>query len=66
MSVVEEEVFSQPCHNFFSSLKYFRTYIERKKGNRLSYKDKRFPFGAPSGIRTRDTLIKSQVLYQLS
>ena len=23
-------------------------------------------FGAPSGIRTRDTLIKSQVLYQLS
>ena len=24
------------------------------------------PFGAPSGTRTRDTLIKSQVLYQLS
>ena len=23
-------------------------------------------FGAPSGVRTRDTLIKSQVLYQLS
>jgi len=23
-------------------------------------------FGAPSGTRTRDTLIKSQVLYQLS
>ena len=23
-------------------------------------------FGAPSGARTRDTLIKSQVLYQLS
>ena len=25
-----------------------------------------YGFGAPSGIRTRDTLIKSQVLYQLS
>ena len=25
-----------------------------------------FLFGAPSGVRTRDTLIKSQVLYQLS
>ena len=24
------------------------------------------PFGAPSGTRTQDTLIKSQVLYQLS
>ena len=24
------------------------------------------PYGAPSGTRTRDTLIKSQVLYQLS
>ena len=26
----------------------------------------RFSFGAPSGIRTRDPLIKSQLLYQLS
>ena len=25
-----------------------------------------FTIGAPSGVRTRDTLIKSQVLYQLS
>ena len=25
-----------------------------------------FSFGAPSGIRTRDPLIKSQLLYQLS
>ena len=25
-----------------------------------------FLFGAPSGIRTRDPLIKSQLLYQLS
>ena len=27
---------------------------------------RRFVFGAPSGIRTRDPLIKSQLLYQLS
>jgi hypothetical protein len=26
----------------------------------------RIPFGEPSGIRTPDTLIKSQVLYRLS
>ena len=28
--------------------------------------DALFVFGAPSGIRTRDPLIKSQLLYQLS
>ena len=32
----------------------------------LSLCDKPFSFGDPSEIRTRDTLIKSQVLYQLS
>ena len=29
-------------------------------------KEKPFKYGAPSGIRTRDPLIKSQLLYQLS
>ncbi len=45
-----------PIHSFF-----IKTY---KKTNRIFRNTVRF--GAPSGTRTRDTLIKSQVLYQLS
>ena len=42
-----------------------------KKCERFTHKNTRNRygfgiFGAPSGTRTRDTLIKSQVLYQLS
>ena len=53
-----------------------RTHVAGVRGRSLRPLDQRaiylFPFpgfkliGAPSGIRTRDTLIKSQVLYQLS
>ena len=56
-----------PCGN--------RTHVNGVRGrclNRLTngpyhtQVSRLLPFGAPSGIRTRDTLIKSQVLYQLS
>ena len=54
-----------PCGN--------RTHVNGVRGrclNRLTngpfFSLVRSSFGAPSGIRTRDTLIKSQVLYQLS
>ena len=40
-----------------------RMRFERKKATQHIVLDR---FGAPSGARTRDTLIKSQVLYQLS
>ena len=36
----------------------------RPRGNRFVRKNS--VFSAPSGVRTLDTLIKSQVLYQLS
>ena len=36
------------------------------KANGLLFISPCYLFGAPSGARTRDTLIKSQVLYQLS
>ena len=52
-----QESFGDPCGN--------RTHVNGVRGrclNRLT----NGPFGAPSGTRTRDTLIKSQVLYQLS
>ena len=46
-----------PCGN--------RTHVCGVRGRRLS-RLTNGPFGAPSGIRTRDPLIKSQLLYQLS
>ena len=46
-----------PCGN--------RTHVCGVRGRRLS-RLTNGPFGAPSGTRTRDPLIKSQLLYQLS
>ena len=43
---------------------FFRTKKHRPRGNRIVRKNS--AFSAPSGVRTLDTLIKSQVLYQLS
>ena len=43
-----------------------RTHVAGVRGRSLRPLDQRATFGAPSGTRTRDTLIKSQVLYQLS
>ena len=40
------------------------TKKHRPRGNRFVRKNS--AFSAPSGVRTLDTLIKSQVLYQLS
>ena len=40
------------------------TKKHRPRGNRFVRKNS--AFDAPSGVRTLDTLIKSQVLYQLS
>ena len=37
-----------------------------EKAKKKTAREGRFLSGAPSGTRTRDTLIKSQVLYQLS
>ena len=53
------------------SLSELRSIAENKKvnPNQLPVMSKKFglyPFGAPSGTRTRDPLIKSQLLYQLS
>ena len=42
-----------------------RTHVCGVRGRRLN-RLTNGPFGAPSGIRTRDPLIKSQLLYQLS
>ena len=39
---------------------------KKKHRPRSSYVCKNSVFSAPSGVRTLDTLIKSQVLYQLS
>ena len=57
----------------FVNCALYKTLITPKKSNQLLFgqnkkplKFKGFHFGASSGIRTRDTLIKSQVLYQLS
>ena len=44
--------------------KFFRTKKHRPRGNRNVRKNS--VLSAPSGVRTLDTLIKSQVLYQLS
>ena len=60
------EIFGDPCGT--------RTHVNGVRGrclNRLTNGPCAplmpvVAFGAPSGIRTRDTLIKSQVLYQLS
>ena len=41
-------------------------YIKKKHRPRSSYVYKNSVLSAPSGVRTLDTLIKSQVLYQLS
>ena len=43
-----------------------RTHVAGVRGRSLRPLDQRATIGAPSGTRTRDTLIKSQVLYQLS
>ena len=43
---------------------FFRTKKHRPRGNRNVRKNS--VLNAPSGVRTLDTLIKSQVLYQLS
>ena len=43
-----------------------RTRVAGVRGRSLRPLDQRAECGAPSGTRTRDTLIKSQVLYQLS
>ncbi len=43
-----------------------RTRVAGVRGRSLRPLDQRAINGAPSGTRTRDTLIKSQVLYQLS
>ena len=42
-----------------------RTHVCGVRGRRLN-RLTNGPYGAPSGIRTRDPLIKSQLLYQLS
>ena len=43
---------------------FFRTKKHHPRGNHFVRKNS--AFNAPSGVRTLDTLIKSQVLYQLS
>ena len=43
---------------------FLGTKKHRPRGNRFVRKNS--AFSAPSGVRTLDTLIKSQVLYQLS
>ena|GEM_PF-3061936 len=40
--------------------------IKQKKENPANYVFAGFSYSTPSGARTPDTLIKSQVLYQLS
>ena len=43
-----------------------RTHVAGVRGRSLRPLDQRAKNGTPSGTRTLDTLIKSQVLYQLS
>ena len=43
-----------------------RTHVAGVRGRSLRPLDQRATDGTPSGTRTLDTLIKSQVLYQLS
>ena len=52
-----QEENGDPCGN--------RTHVCGVRGRRLN-RLTNGPFGAPSGTRTRDPLIKSQLLYQLS
>ena len=54
-------------HSLFSSGDPYgnRTHVCGVRGRRLN-RLTNGPDGAPSGIRTRDPLIKSQLLYQLS
>ena len=51
---------------FFGDPYGIRTHVAGVRGRSLRPLDQRAAIGAPSGTRTRDTLIKSQVLYQLS
>ena len=64
---------SSQGRKYFISLYFSDTFIShfpakqekhRPRGNRIVRKNS--VLSAPSGVRTLDTLIKSQVLYQLS
>ena len=66
-----------PCHFYFTMEKnsmhsdneqsgHSCFYAQKKHHPRSSNVFKNGTFNAPSGARTLDTLIKSQVLYQLS
>ena len=50
---------------FFGDPYRIRTDVNGVRGRCLNHLTNG-PFGAPSGTRTRDPLIKSQLLYQLS
>ena len=57
--------FSRACQENDGDPWESRTPVCGVRGRRLDHLTNG-PFGAPSGIRTRDPLIKSQLLYQLS
>ena len=57
--------FSSLCQEKIGDPYGNRTHVCGVRGRRLN-RLTNGPYGAPSGIRTRDPLIKSQLLYQLS
>ena len=67
-TVILKTCYSKKCpqKGHFCNLRFFHMKVLKslcKSKNRLT---QAVSCGAPSGTRTRDTLIKSQVLYQLS
>ena len=58
-------LFAALVKDFFGDPYRIRTDVNGVRGRCLNHLTNG-PFGAPSGTRTRDPLIKSQLLYQLS
>ena len=61
----QETVFVNPKFKGFGDPYRIRTDVNGVRGRCLNHLTNG-PFGTPSGTRTRDPLIKSQLLYQLS
>ena len=59
------KLFIAHCQEEFGDPYRIRTDVKGVRGLCLNHLTNG-PFGAPSGTRTRDPLIKSQLLYQLS
>ena len=65
LMTINTNYFNGFYHCFYGDPYRIRTDVNGVRGRCLNHLTNG-PFGAPSGTRTRDPLIKSQLLYQLS